>query len=275
MRSAGPHAARMTRGGRAGARRGLTRGVVLAALMAMAGCTPPGTLVPPPADTVAAWRLTPQKAAEMGRAPTRIQPGDTLRILRDAQNVAVLDIRNLVDDSQQSLYPVRPDGSFSFRYVGRVDAAGKTPDEVASEIARGLEPYYREPRVTVNIISSPSSRVVVGGAVRTPGPLDLNAVATLEQALFAAGGVLPSADLANVALLRLDEAGRYRVWFMDLASFLQPTADGRPTLAFQRGDILFVPQSAAGRAGDGVEVYFNQLLPFARSFGVSVTKDVR
>ena len=43
----------------------------------------------------------------------------------------------------------------------------------------------------------------------------------------------------------------------------------------ERGDILFVPQSAAGRAGDGVEVYFNQLLPFARSFGVSVSKEVR
>lgn len=241
----------------------------------LAACTPPGTLVPPPADTVAAWRLTPERAAEMGRAPTRIQAGDTLRVMRDAQNVAVLDIRSLVDDSQQSLYQVRPDGSFSFRYVGRVEAAGKTPDEVAATITQALEPYYLEPRVTVNIVASPSSRVVVGGAVRTPGPLDLNAVATLEQALFAAGGVLPSADLGNVALLRMDEAGRYRVWFMDLAGFLQPTPEGRPTLAFQRGDILFVPQSAAGRAGDGVEVYFNQLLPFARSFGVSVSKDVR
>jgi protein involved in polysaccharide export with SLBB domain len=180
-----------------------------------------------------------------------------------------MDLRNLVEDSQTQLYTVRPDGSFSYRYAGRVEAAGKTPDELAQSLRERLGTYYREPGVTINIVSSPSAKVVIGGAVRTPGPLDMSAVATLEQGLFAAGGMLPTADPSHIALLRLNEQQRYELYFIDLSQVLQPVDGGSPTLAFQRGDILFVPKSAAGTAGDGVDVYINQLLPFSRSLGVS------
>jgi protein involved in polysaccharide export with SLBB domain len=94
-------------------------------------------------------------------------------------------------------------------------------------------------------------------------------VATLEQGLFAAGGMLPAADPTHIALLRLDDAQRYQLYFVDMSKLLSPKEGGSVTLAFQRGDILFVPKSAAGNAGDGVEVYINQLLPFSRSLGVS------
>lgn len=204
----------------------------------------------------------------MAHIPTRIHPGDTLRIVRDGQDAA-MDIRNLVEDSQTQLYTVRPDGTFSYRYAGRIEAAGKTPDELAQSLRGKLDAYYREPGVTINIVSSPSSKVVVGGAVRTPGSLDMTAVATLEQGLFAAGGMLPVADPHNVALLRLDEQDRYQLYFVDLSQLLQLGQGGQPALALQRGDIVFVPKSAAGNAGDGVDVYINQLLPFTRSIGVS------
>lgn len=235
----------------------------------LVACTPPGNLRPPGSDTVEMRRLGPQEVAQLPSAPTRIHPGDTLRILRDAQYAQVLDIRNLVDDSQASLYLVRQDGSFSFRFAGRIEAQGRTPDDVAADLTAKLTPYYVEPAVTINIVSSPSSKVVIGGAVRTPAAIDLNAVSTLEQALFAAGGLLPTADLSTVALLRLDEQARYQVHFIDFRALLQPVQGGRPTLAFQRGDIVFVPQSAIGNAGDGVNAYIRQLLPFTTALGVS------
>lgn len=242
--------------------------------LVLAACTPMGSLVPSRGDAFRERLIAPQDLAKLPRLPTRVRPGDTLRIVRDAQDSVSLDLRNLVEDSQSQTYVVRPDGSISYRFAGRVDAAGKTPDEVALELRAKLDAYYREPGVTVNIIASPSNQVVVAGAVRNPLPVNLTALVSLEQAIFAAGGLLPSADPTAVALLRMDEQDRYQVYFVDLSKMLEPTAEGRTTLAFQRGDIVFVPKSRAGTAADGVDVYINQLLPFTRSLGLGFTKSI-
>lgn len=242
--------------------------------LVMAACTPMGSLVPSRGDAFHERLLTTEDLARLPRLPTRVRQGDILRIVRDAQDSVSLDLRNLVEDSQSQTYVVRPDGSISYRFAGRVDVAGKTPDEVALELRAKLDAYYREPGVTVNIISSPSNQVVVAGAVRNPVPVDLNALVSLEQAIFAAGGLLPSADPTAVALLRMDAKDRYQVYFIDLSKMIEPTLEGRAVLAFQRGDILFVPKSRAGTAADGIDVYVNQLLPFTRSLGIGLTKSI-
>lgn len=248
----------------------------LSALMCllMAACTPMGSLVPNRDEAFQKRLLSAQELAQLPKAPTRVRPGDTLRIVRDAQDSVSLDLRNLVEDSQSQTYVVRPDGSLSYRFAGRVDAAGKTPDELAAELRSKLDAYYREPGVTVNIVASPSNQVVIAGAVRNPMPIELGALVSLEQAIFAVGGLLPSADPTAVALLRMDEQERYQVYFVDLSKMLQPTAEGRTALAFQRGDIVFVPKSRAGNAADGVDLYVNQLLPFTRSLGIALTKNI-
>jgi protein involved in polysaccharide export with SLBB domain len=217
--------------------------------------------------------ITASQFAALPKAATRIRPGDTLRIVRDTHDAATLDLRNLVDDAQAQNYLVRPDGTISFRHAGRVEAAGKTPDELALFLRARLEGIYREPGVTVNIQISPSSKIVIGGAVRNPTTIDLNAVANLEQALFATGGLLTSADPRRVALLRLDEQDRYQVYFIDLSQVLIP-GEGRASIELMRGDIVFVPKSSAGESAEGVDLYFNQLLPFSRSLGVGLNKNI-
>jgi protein involved in polysaccharide export with SLBB domain len=238
-----------------------------------AACTPMGTLVPPSGEAFKARLLKPEDLAKLPMLPTRVRPGDMLRIVPDSQPVA-MDLRNLVEDAQSQNYLVRGDGSFSYRFIGRVDAAGKTPDELAAEMKTRLDAYFREPGVTINITSSPSNRVIVAGAVRNPLPIDLGALSSVEQAIFAAGGLLPAADPTMVALLRMDAQDRYQVYFIDLSKMLEPTEQGRAGLAFQRGDIIFVPKSSAGNAADGVDVYINQLLPFSRAVGFSFSKTV-
>lgn len=239
----------------------------------MAACTPMGTLVAPSGSAYELNLITPQNLSKLPKAVTRVHPGDTLRIVRDAQD-ALGDGRVVVEDSQAQIYAVRPDGSFSFRYAGRIDASGKTPDELALLLRSKLESTYREPGVTVNIVSSPSSKVVIGGAVRTPGTLDANAVATLEQGLFMAGGFLPAANPKTVALLRLDEQDVYKLYFLDMSGLIEPTQGPSAAVTLQRGDIVFVSKSGAGNAADGVDLYFNQLLPFTRSLGVSINKNL-
>lgn len=244
------------------------------AFCGLSACTPLSVLETPNGADLQAATVTPEQLAAMPKVPTRIRPGDTLRIVRDAQDSASLDLRNLVEDSQTQLYVVRPDGSFSFRYAGTVDAAGKTPDELATLLRGKLDAYYRDPGVTVNIVSSPTSKVVIGGAVRNPLTLDLNAVANLEQAMFAAGGLAVSADPSRIALLRLDDKDRYQAYFIDFSRVLQSGSAGRTSISLQRGDIVFVPKSSAGGSADGVDLYFNQLLPFSRSLGVGISGNV-
>lgn len=240
----------------------------------LVACVPPGVLQAPQGFDIEPHLITPAQLAALPKVPTRIRAGDTLRIVRDAQDSGGLDLRNLVDDSQTLNYVVRGDGSIAFRYAGRIEAAGKTPEELGKALREKLTVYYREPGVTVNIVNSPSTKVVVGGAVRTPLTVDLYAVSNLEQALFAAGGLLPGADPARLALLRLDDQDRYRVHFIDFANVLQPDAAGRAAIALQRGDIVFVPKSNAGASADGVELYFNQLLPFTKAIGINATANV-
>ncbi|MCH8181282.1 MAG: polysaccharide export protein [Proteobacteria bacterium] len=244
------------------------------AVLMLSACVPPGVLQAPQGFDAAPHMITPAQLAALPRVPTRVRAGDTLRIVRDAQDSASLDLRNLVDDSQTLNYVVRADGTIAFRYAGRIEAAGKTPEELAQSLRDKLAVYYREPGVTVNIVNSPSSKVVIGGAVRAPITLDLYAVSNLEQALFAAGGLLPGADPARLALLRLDEQDRYRVHLIDFSNVLQPQEGGRAAIALQRGDIVFVPKSSAGASADGVDLYFNQLLPFSRALGVNATANV-
>jgi protein involved in polysaccharide export with SLBB domain len=252
----------------------LACGWTLGLICLLSACTPMSVLRTPSSAELSARTVTPAQLAEMPPVPTRVRPGDTLRIIRDAQESASLDLRNLIDDAQTQNYQVQSDGRFAFRHAGTIDAAGKTPQELSQLLRTRLEPLFREPGVTVNIVASPSSKVVIGGAVRNPLTLELNAVANLEQALFTAGGLATAADPTRIALLRLDEKERYHAYFIDLSNVLDDGGVGRLSVALQRGDIVFVPKSSAGESAEGVDLYFNQLLPFSRSLGVGISRNV-
>jgi len=188
--------------------------------------------------------------------------GDTLRIVRDAQTPAEAD--------EATLFSIRPDGQFAYRYVGTIQGNGRTPEEIAAEISQKLAPIYRYPKVTVNVALAPGNRVFVGGAVRNPTVIDLAASVSLEQAVIAAGGVLPGGDSSHIALMRLDANGCYRVYFSNFKKILTPEP-ARKAVLLQRGDIVFVPKSAVGNAVDMVDLYLNQLLPFNKSIGLGFT----
>lgn len=196
---------------------------------------------------------------------TRIMNGDTLRIVRDAQTPAEKD--------EMVLFFVRPDGTFSYPFVGLLHAAQRSPEEVATEISDKLAAVYRYPKVTVNIAIAPGNRVFVGGAVRNPSAFELTAAASIEQAIIGAGGILPTADSEHIALLRMDATGLYQVYFTDFSQFLLAKSQRRGVM-LQRGDIVFVPKSALGNAIEGVDLYFNQLIPFSKGIGIGFSYDL-
>ncbi len=192
--------------------------------------------------------------------PMRIQPGDSLRIFRDA--------RPIDEKDEVSLFTVSNDGSFSYPHVGQVVAEGKTVDAIASYISEKLAHIYREPQVTVNIFGSVPGKIFVGGAVRNSGALPLQGTMYLEQAILGAGGVVSSADNEHIALLRINDQKRYDVTFYNFAALLKPNNQSAPVV-LQRGDIVFVPKSSTGNIADGMDLYVNQLMPFSRTIGIS------
>lgn len=204
------------------------------------------------------------KLADLPPPQVRIQNGDTLRIVRDAQEPSEKD--------DMTLFVVRPDGYFSMPFVGLIKADGRTPEDVAREVTGKLASIYRRPNATVNIAIAPSNKVFVGGAVPNPALFDLAGHATLEQVLLASGGVLPSADSNNVALMRSGTDGKYKLYFFSLASMLQDK--GRPMVPLQRGDIIYVPQSGIGSAVEAVDMYFTRLIPINKGIGVGFNYDL-
>ena len=233
----------------------MKRTLLMLAMLALAACNTPARIPAPDSDTVDSGKRALEELARLPPAMERVRVGDTLRIVRDAGEMPTLSAFNVATIYELTLYTVLNDGSIYYPFIGRIQAAHRTPQEIANELTTKLAPIYREPRVTVNINQAPGNTVFVGGAVRNPSAVPIPAANNMEQAILGAGGILPVGDARRVALMRED-------------------SEGRKPLAMQRGDIVFVPKSMVGDRIEGVDVYLNQLLPFAKSIGVGVSYTV-
>ncbi|AZN35632.1 polysaccharide biosynthesis/export family protein [Iodobacter ciconiae] len=239
--------------------------VLCVLLFCLSACSTPSSILLPEQSVLDERRIDIHDISQLPPPVTRIMNGDTLRIVRDAQTPAEKD--------EMVLFFVRPDGTFSYPFVGVIQATRRSPEEVAQEISEKLTAVYRYPKVTVNIAIAPGNRVFVGGAVRNPSAFDLTAAASIEQAIIGAGGVLPVADSEHIALLRMDDMGLYQVYFTNFSQFLQAGSKRRGVM-LQRGDIVFVPKSTLGNAIEGVDLYFNQLIPFSKGIGIGFSYDL-
>lgn len=131
---------------------------------------------------------------------------------------------------------VNSDGKFFFPYVGAVQAAGRTVQEIQQTIAQGLRSVIRNPQVDVSVFKFRSQRVVVSGEVRTPGTVPITDVPpTLAEIISSAGGLTTEADLGNVSVTRGANTVR-----SDLYGYFY-NGDQQQNLRLQTGDVINVP----------------------------------
>jgi polysaccharide export outer membrane protein len=144
------------------------------------------------------------------------------------------------------IVPVRPDGKISVPLVGDVDAGGKTPEEVSTDIKTRLASFVRDPQVTVIIDQLRSheylSRVRVTGAVRTPISVPYRQGMTVLDAVLAAGGTNEFAAADRTELYRKDGNGT-RAYAIRLDRILQK-GDLSNNYEAQPGDVITVPERA-------------------------------
>jgi protein involved in polysaccharide export with SLBB domain len=162
---------------------------------------------------------------------------------------------------------IRPDGAISLPLVGEIQAAGLTPDELASRLRERFSELVARPDVAVLIRSFGGQRVYVGGEVVAPRKLPLDASTTVADAVFAAGGPRETACLDSVILLR---PGKSRGEFQAFRVNLEEGLFGRaPLPELQPYDVVFVPKSRIAQLNEYVELYVNRIIPRAVSFGAT------
>lgn len=114
---------------------------------------------------------------------------------------------NLIVDREPQLslaaVAVDEDGGFDAPAIGRVQAAGRSTEEVAAEVrSRLAREQLVDPRVSVNVADYGSHLVTVEGAVTQPGLYPFPPGTTLLGALALARGPLRVARRDQVAVFR-------------------------------------------------------------------------
>jgi polysaccharide biosynthesis/export protein len=150
----------------------------------------------------------------------------------------VLEIAVWKDTALTTTAPVRPDGRVSVPMIGDVEADGRTPRQIAGEIQKRLEPFVKEPVVSVIVREVNSRKVAVVGEVAHPGVYTMRGSMSLLQAVAQAGGTTEFASKGSAVLIRRGKDGKERRYSVDLERAVDGD-DGVPML--KAGDTLYVP----------------------------------
>jgi polysaccharide export outer membrane protein len=151
----------------------------------------------------------------------------------------VLDISVWKEPELTRPVPVRPDGKISMPLLNDVQAAGKTPLQLAADITAGLKKFVTDPQVTVIVTTINSQRVFILGEVNRAGAYPLLPNMTVLQALSSAGGFSIYANLKKIYVLRVEEGKQIKHPFNYKDVLAGKSAD--QNIILKAGDTIVVP----------------------------------
>ena len=151
----------------------------------------------------------------------------------------VLDISVWKEPELTRPVPVRPDGKISMPLLNDVQAAGKTPLQLAADITAGLKKFVTDPQVTVIVTTINSQRVFILGEVNRAGAYPLLPNMTVLQALSSAGGFTIYANLKKIYLLRVEDGKQVKHPFNYKDVLAGKAAD--QNIMVRAGDTIVVP----------------------------------
>ncbi len=149
-----------------------------------------------------------------------------------------------IDELSRPEVQVDANGTISLPLGGTINAAGKSPPELAREIERALRAnFVRNPQVSVNLKETVSQVVTVDGQVAKPGLYPVIGKMTLMRAVATAGGTGEFARLEDVVVFRTVKEDRYAGVY-NLKAIRQGNYDDPEVFA---NDVIVVGDSAARR----------------------------
>ncbi len=155
-------------------------------------------------------------------------------------NEDVLAINVWKEPDVSRMVPVRSDGKISLPLLGEVQAAGKTPKELETEIAKGLRDYISEPEVTVIVQETKSRRFSILGQVQRPGSYTLNGDMRVLDAIAIAGGFRDFAKVKNIRILRQQAEGKQVSLPFNYKDVVKGANPGQ-NVELQPKDTIYVP----------------------------------
>lgn len=141
---------------------------------------------------------------------------------------------------------VRPDGMITTPLISDLQAAGKTPAELADDIRVALTRYVEDPRVSVMVDSFQGTfgqQIRIVGATAKPASLPYRANMTLLDAMIEVGGLSEYAAGDRARLIRHDRAsGAQKEYDLKIARLLKK-GDTRANVRLEPGDVIIIPES--------------------------------
>jgi len=164
---------------------------------------------------------------------------------------------------------IRPDGKISFEGIGEMDAAGKTPAQLAQALREKILELYQEDLigekgVDVRVVGFRSKRYYVLGEVGTPGAQVYTGRDTVLGAIALAGSPTVLAWKERIQIIRLakNENERSRIIECNFDR-LAVHGDIRKNVLLEPDDILYVPPTILAAAAMKIEEFIR---PVARAF---------
>ena len=198
----------------------IQRVVIRAALLLIVGCatnsgsTVDANICPAPSDRSSDYQ---------------IGPGDTLSIVVWRNNELSVNI------------PVRPDGKISTPLIDDMQASGKTPSQLGSDMEEVLGEYLRTPEVSVIVTGQgAANQIQVVGEVNSPQSISYRDGLKLLDVLVAVGGLSEFAAGNRSNIVRQTEAGQVecRVRVKDMMG-----GDMSQNIDVYPGDVLVIPET--------------------------------
>lgn len=129
-------------------------------------------------------------------------------------------------------------GTFFYPYAGKVQASGRSVDDIRDELTKKLSTYLVQPQVDVSVLTYRSQRVFALGQVTRPGIVPITDVPlTVTDLISQTGGLTPDADLSGATLLSRGQTRPVNLYA------LYYEGDTSQDLRLSPGDILTVPEN--------------------------------
>ena len=192
----------------------------------------PAPPVPPSAGSTPGTSNPPAPSPAGATASTV----DAARYIIGADDVLQITVWNELKMS--GVLPVRPDGMISIALIGDLPAAGKTPMQLGDDIKERAKKYIQDPNVTVAVTAGNSQRVFMVGEVAKVGPISLTPGMTPLQAIAAAGGPGPFANVKKIYILRGAGAQQKKIPFNYKEAL---KGDNRQGVELHPGDTVVIP----------------------------------
>jgi polysaccharide export outer membrane protein len=191
----------------------------------LAACAGPSGSLPPAAAARSAAAEAPEYL---------LGPGDKLNIF----------VYRAPELSANGL-PIRPDGRLSLPLVPDIEAAGRTPSQLAREIEGRLKEYVLEPNVTVMVQSFegvPDRQIRVIGEAAQPMGMPYKEGQTVLDVMISARGLTRYAAGNRAEIIRRAGPGQPARSIPVRLSDLLRDGDMSQDIAMQPGDTLVIPQ---------------------------------